>query len=156
MANLEFKSLFEDGRTTDFKEMIQSALYAYGDDRVRKELQHSFGYQHHITSYYRHKELTLRNDTRGRWYTGQGIHFIMDGQQFAPVVRAKVDFVRLRKRKDWVTILVNDRILDTKELFQFVSKDGFASVRHFIDYHFANTGFMEMHKVAISWTDLKF
>lgn len=155
MANLEFQEFFDNERPTFFKEKIQSALYHYGDKRVRKELEHLHGFKPHIVGNYRYKEFTLRNDTKNRWHTGKDIHFVMNGELFAPSVPAKVDFVRLRKKGNTLVVLFNGRCLGTRELFRFVTMDGFNSLSAFMDYHFA-IGQNELYKALISWTELKF
>lgn len=154
MANLEFREYFQDGSTTHFKKMIQAGLYAHGSERVRAELIHTFGYKH-VPSV-ANKELSLRNDTKGRWHGGKMIHFTQGGVQFAPAVTAKIGFLKINcnREKGILLMWLDDWKLSEKNIASLIRHDGFDDTLAFVDYHFPSSS-NEHHKTLITWTNLK-
>jgi hypothetical protein len=149
---LSFKTHFDDGSKTLFREKIWSGLQGAGmwmnNTHNRLEFARKYNwrdalyYPPSLKASYLPKIHTIREDPNCRWKVGNKIHFVTgnrtpDRHQFAPVIKCtniqKV-FMTYPGYGDKLHISVGSTYLHYPEQEQLAINDGFRDYNQFFDY----------------------
>jgi hypothetical protein len=167
--NLSFRTKWHNGKPTFFVEKIWSGLdiipthnnlHANGIPISYMRIYAPNCLPFIVSSEYKPKLHTIREDKKGRWKSGKKIHFFINSRtkkmfRFAPIIPVvSTQKIRIECPTEYLNdqrIFIDDKQLTTDEMQRLACNDGFDCLAQFQLWF--NTDF---EGIIIHWTNLKY